>query len=216
MEKRSGWWQVLLRNCFSGFSLTERHHNKGIVVYKALGNLNNYDDNENVKKQLVLWAKQLFCTCITLFSTFLWRPLHEYDVKPPNATSYGGRGHMTANFPFFIWTWIEPLRIQLQEKLPIFWRIERFQIDAIKFERTQINFFWWCFHCSRRRCCLSSLFIHNQQRLHCKNNTLAAVVNLRIQPPRIAPCLWYVSRERRLGCVSREASSFNFLQQIQI
>ena len=140
MEKRSGWWQILLRNCFSGFSLTERHHNKGIVVYKALGNLNNYDDNENVKKQLFLWAKQLFCTCITLFSTFLWRPLHEYDVKPPNATSYGGRGHTTANFPFFIKTWIKPLKIQLQEKLHIFWRIERFQIDAIKFERTQINF----------------------------------------------------------------------------
>ena len=60
------------------------------------------------KKKLVLRAKQLLCTCITLFSTFLWRLLHDYDVKPPNATSNGGRGHTTTNFPFSIWTWINP------------------------------------------------------------------------------------------------------------
>ena len=54
------------------------------------------------------------------FSTFLWRPMHDYDVKPPNATFYGGRGHTTTNFPFSIWTWIKPLRIQLQEKSPTF------------------------------------------------------------------------------------------------
>ena len=28
------------------------------------------------------------CTCITLCSTFLWRPLHDYDLEPPNATFY--------------------------------------------------------------------------------------------------------------------------------
>ena len=28
-----------------------------------------------------------------VFNTFLWRPLHDYDVKPPNAMFYGGRGH---------------------------------------------------------------------------------------------------------------------------
>ena len=33
------------------------------------------------KKKLVLRAKQLLCSCITLFSKFLWRPLHDYDVK---------------------------------------------------------------------------------------------------------------------------------------
>ena len=82
----------------------------------------------------VLWPKQQLCTCITFFSTFLWRPLHYCDVKPPNATLYGGRGHTTTNFPLSISTWIKPLRIQLQEKLG-------FQIDAIKFERTQIHSF---------------------------------------------------------------------------
>ena len=28
------------------------------------------------------------CTCITLCSTFLWCPLHNYDLEPPNATFY--------------------------------------------------------------------------------------------------------------------------------
>ena len=39
-----------------------------------------------------------------LFSTFLWRSLPYYDVKPANATFYG--------------TSIKSYRIQLQEKLP--------------------------------------------------------------------------------------------------
>ena len=72
---------------------------------------------------------------------FLWRPLHDYNTKPPNATFYGGRGHTTTNFPFSIWTWIKPLRIQLQEKSPTFDELSGFQIDTIKFERTQIHFF---------------------------------------------------------------------------
>ena len=36
-----------------------------------LGSLSNYEDNVNVRKQMVLWSKQQLCTCITLFSTFL-------------------------------------------------------------------------------------------------------------------------------------------------
>ena len=68
-------------------------------------------NNNNVKQQLVVWAKRLLCTWITLFGTFLWRPLHDYDVKPPNATFYGGRGHMKTNFPFSIWTWIKTIGI---------------------------------------------------------------------------------------------------------
>ena len=63
--------------------------------------LGNDDDNENVKKQLVLWAKQQLYTCIMLFSTFPWRPLHDYGVKPPNATFYGGRERTKKNFPLF-------------------------------------------------------------------------------------------------------------------
>ena len=53
------------------------------------------------------------------FSTFLWRPLHDYDVKPP-----GGRGHTTTYFPFSFWNWIKSLRIQLREKWPEFHILE--------------------------------------------------------------------------------------------
>ena len=140
MEKRSGWWQVLLRNCFSGFSLTERHHNKGIVVYKALGSLSNYDDNENVKKQLVLWAKQLLCTCITLFwnisMTFtarLRRETSQCDVLRRTWTCYDKFSLLYLNMD-------KALKNSTPGKVAYIWRIERFQIDAIKFERTQIDF----------------------------------------------------------------------------
>ena len=36
-------------------------------------------------------------------------------------------------------------------KVACIWHIERVQIDAIKFERTQIHFFYRRFHCGRRR-----------------------------------------------------------------
>ena len=58
--------------------------------------------------------------CITPFSTFRWRPLHHYDVKPPNLTFYGGHGHTTTNFPSSFCSWIKSLRIQVQEKSPSF------------------------------------------------------------------------------------------------
>lgn len=35
----------------------------------------------------------------TFFSTFLRRPLHDYDMKLPNATFYGGNEHTMMNFP---------------------------------------------------------------------------------------------------------------------
>ena len=124
---------------------------------------------------MVLWAKQQLCTCITLFSTFLWRSMNFYDVKPPNATFCGGRKHTTTNFSFSFWTWMRCLRILLQQcfayivwkraKIAHIWHIERVQIDAKKFERMQFYFFKRHFLCHRRRRrrrrrrCLSSLIM---------------------------------------------------------
>ena len=51
---------------------------------------------------------------------FLWRPLHDYDVKPPYLMFYGGRGHTMTNCPTSFWTWIKSLRIQLLESSPTF------------------------------------------------------------------------------------------------
>ena len=76
------------------------------------------EPHQQLQKTICFLSKTTFCTCITLFSTFLWRPLHDYDVKPPNATFYGGRGYSTTNYPFSFWTWIKSLRTRLQEKSP--------------------------------------------------------------------------------------------------
>ena len=69
------------------------------------GSLSNYhDDNDNVKRQLVLRAKQLLCTCITLLSTFLWRPLHDYD------TSNFKCKHRVGTVNARIYTWNLPMQ----------------------------------------------------------------------------------------------------------
>ena len=79
-------------------------------------------------------------------------------MKLPNLTFYGGRGPTTTNFPSSFWTWIKSFKnsthILSQPRPqafypPIFWGkspgdevdIEQVQIDAIKFDRTQILFF---------------------------------------------------------------------------
>ena len=33
-------------------------------------------------------TSELCTCCITFCSTFLWRPLHDYDLEPPNAATF--------------------------------------------------------------------------------------------------------------------------------
>ena len=66
-----------------------------------LGILNNDDGgdgngNENVKKTIGLWGKT---TILHMYHAFL-PSLHDYDVKMPNYTFYGGREQGTTNFSF--------------------------------------------------------------------------------------------------------------------
>ena len=44
--------------------------------------------------------------------------LHDYDVKMPNFSFYGGRKQATTKFYFSFWAWIGPLKIQLKEGSP--------------------------------------------------------------------------------------------------
>ena len=72
------------------------------------------------KKGLMIKTTALHA-CITLLSTFLWCPLHAYEVKPPtHLMHYGGRGHTTTNFPSPFRTSIKSSRIQIQENSPAF------------------------------------------------------------------------------------------------
>ena len=59
---------------------------KTLILRRQLvtfGSLSNYDDDANAGFK----------------STFLRRPLHNYDVKPPNLPFYDGRELATTNFP---------------------------------------------------------------------------------------------------------------------
>ena len=89
---------------FLEFFCSPKLWRKGVHIWH-----NNHDDedNDNGEKQLVLWAKQQLCTCITPFSTFLWRPPHEYEVKSSNATFYRARERTATNFPVSFWTRIK-------------------------------------------------------------------------------------------------------------
>ena len=60
------------------------------VLASSHHDVDDDNDNDNVKKQEIGFMSKTseLCTCITLCSTFLWRPLHDYDLEPPNATFY--------------------------------------------------------------------------------------------------------------------------------
>ena len=102
------------------------------------------EKKNNLKRSIGFMSKTTALHVHHAFLTFLWCSLHDYKVKPSNATFCGGRGHTTTDFHFSLWTWIKPY----------IWQIERFEVNAIKFERKCIFIFQWCFHCRRRRCCL--------------------------------------------------------------
>ena len=58
-------------------------------------------------------------------------------MKPPNATFYGERGH--DKFSLLYLNMDKALKTSTQGKVAYILRIRRFQIDAIKFEKTQIR-----------------------------------------------------------------------------
>ena len=58
-----------------------------------------------------------------LYISFLF--LHDYDVKMPNFTFYGGRKQATTKLYFSFWAWPWILEIQLQEGSPTFDKVSR-------------------------------------------------------------------------------------------
>ena len=99
-----------------------------------LGSLSNYEDNDNVKKQMALWSKQQLHTCIMLFS--LRRETSQCDVFNRTWT-YNDK------FSFSLFEHVDKvLKNSAPRKVANIWQTEWFQIDAKKFERTQINNFF--------------------------------------------------------------------------
>ena len=59
----------------------------------------------------------------SLFSRFPWRPWNDYNVKPPNATFYGGREHRTTNFSFFFFKLNKFLKNSTPGEIAYIWQI---------------------------------------------------------------------------------------------
>ena len=112
-----------------------------VLLPFSVGSLSNYDDNhsDNFKKQCRFNDQNN--SSARVFTTFLWRPLHDYDVKPLNLTTCGGRGHTTTNFPFSFWNWIKSLRIQLQEKSPAFGILSGSKLTRLSLKESKFIFF---------------------------------------------------------------------------
>ena len=98
-----------------------------------LGSLSN-DDNDSVKKNW--FYQQNNCSArasrFLVHSNYLWRPLHDYDVQPPNATFQRGRGHWQWQI-FLYLNMDKSLKNSTPGKVAYIWRTERFQIDAMEF-----------------------------------------------------------------------------------
>lgn len=80
------------------------------------------------KKEKVLREKDQICTCIILFRINFFA----ITTNLPCATLNKGRRQTTTNFSFSLWTWLQSLRIPLQENSPTFFhQFERVGIKII-------------------------------------------------------------------------------------
>ena len=80
-------------SCQSNYQWAKPFWLAGVVresssVSAKIGNLSNYiyddDLNDDFKKTIGLMIKSTALHVITLFATFLWRPLYDCDAKPSN------------------------------------------------------------------------------------------------------------------------------------
>ena len=72
-------------------------HSRHLII-RGSSSKDDGDGNENVQKSIGLLRKTTNMHCITLFLYISLPPPHDYDVKMPNCTFYGGRKKATTNF----------------------------------------------------------------------------------------------------------------------
>ena len=117
--------------------------------------------------------------------------LHDYDLKMPNFTFYGGYENKTTFF-FFAWTSIQPVRIQPQEGLPTFDELKEMKYARLSLKQRDNTFegdvtwndsreLFWAQHsvAMLEQCC-------NHSKL-CRNNVvmLCCAKNRRWEPSRV-------------------------------
>ena len=125
-------------------------------------------------------AKQL-----TLFSILLRRPLHDYDVKLPMRRFMEAWTYYV-NFSLRYLNMDKALKNSTPGKVAYIRRIERFQIDAIKFKRKQIHFFHDIFTAVVRRRCLRSLLFSIKRQTHrCTEQSLKLLLKIIHRTPNL-------------------------------
>ena len=106
------WWTISEIGVVQLLSVTE-------IAPKSplLGSVSNEDGdgngNENAKKAMGLLSKT---TTLHVHHAFLYislPSLHDYHLKMPDFTLYGGRNQATTNVSFFFQTWVRSPRNQL-------------------------------------------------------------------------------------------------------
>ena len=66
--------------------------------------------------------------------------LHDYDVKMPYFTFYGGRKQATTKFSFSFWTWIWFLGIKLLESSPTFDKVSELELSRWRLDEREFTF----------------------------------------------------------------------------
>ena len=111
---------------------------------------------ERQKKTMGLMSKTKLCTCITLFCTFHLPSLHDYNVKMPNCTFYGGRKLVTSDDEIFLL--FMNLHMVLRNSTPAefayIWQSRYIALIPIKILKLEFTF-KRRFHCRRHPLILS-------------------------------------------------------------
>ena len=86
-------------------------------IRSLINHNDDYNDNANVEKTKQTVGFMSKTTALhVFFSTFLWRPLYDYDMKPPNATFYGGRELSKTKFFLFFLNLVKGLLLESNSK----------------------------------------------------------------------------------------------------
>ena len=93
------------------------------------------------QKMIVFMSKTTVLQVHRASGIFLWRPLHDYDVKLSDVTFYTRSEHNTRNFPFSLWTWINSLRIELQKTSPPFDKLSETKYTGFSLKEGKFTFF---------------------------------------------------------------------------
>ena len=138
MEKRSVRWQVLLLfQRLQSHWTTPQQRYRSLQGFTELKQLRRQQQRKKtigfMSKTTALHVQHAFLYISMTFTARLRRETSQCDVLRRTWTCYDKSSLLYLNMD-------KALKNSTPGKVAYIWRIERFQIDAIKFERTQINF----------------------------------------------------------------------------